>query len=172
MKIFISAAALLLLVPSLASAQNADHVYHVEGYAFFAGEATVGPAGGAGGEGLFSNGFGLGGEYVKAESPFREQMVSANIYYHIGPIPKKRTFESFVTGGLTRFSVGNLGPYPAYGGNVGGGANIWLTKHAALRLEIRDTIGGRSVSIEYEPGGNDYTAPQNVVSFRIGVTFR
>jgi hypothetical protein len=172
MKKFISAAALLLLVPRLASAQNADHVYHVEGYGFFAYEATVGPAGGAGGEGLYSNGFGLGGEYVKAESPFGEYMVSADMYYHFGPSTKKRKFEPFVTGGFTRFSVGNLGPYPAYGGNLGGGANIWPTKHAGLRLEFHDTIGGRSLSISYGCFNNCYSASNNIASFRVGMTFR
>ena len=148
-------------------------MYHVEGYAFVADEATVGPAGGGGGEGLFSNGFGLGGEYVKAASPFGEQMLSANMYYHFGASTKKHRFEPFVTGGITRFWLsGSDYPPPTVGGNFGIGANIWLLEHAALRLEFRDTIGGRSLSVDYEPSGNSYTAPNNVVSFRIGVTFR
>jgi hypothetical protein len=50
--------------------------------------------------------------------------------------------------------------------------DIWLKKHAALRLEVRDTVGGRNLSVDCEPGGNYYTAPQNVVGFRIGLTFR
>jgi hypothetical protein len=168
----IAMAGLLLTVPMFALAQNADHQYHVEGYLFVADEATVGPAGGGGGEGLFSNGLGLGGEYVKAASPFGEHIASANISYHFGPSTKKRKLEPFVTGGFTRFSIPNIDLYPVFGWNLGCGANIWLTKHAALRLEVRDTIGGRSISIDYEPYGNSYTAPQNVVSFRIGVTFR
>jgi hypothetical protein len=172
MKKLIATAALLLLVPTLASAQNVDHVYHAEGYSFVADEATVGPAGGGGGEGLFSNGFGLGGEYVKAQSPFGENIISANMFYHFGPSTNKRRFEPFVTGGFNRFSISNIDLYPVFGWNFGCGANIWLKKHVGLRLEGRDTIGGRSISIDYEPSGNSYTAPQNVVSFRIGVTFR
>ena len=172
MKKLIATAALLLLVPMLASAQNADHVYHAEGYAFVADEATVGPAGGGGGEGLFSNGLGLGGEFVKAGSPFGEYIASANVSYHFGPSRKNRKFEPFVTGGCTFFSVPDTDQPIAIGGNFGVGVNIWVKKHAALRLEVRDTIGGRSISIDYEPSGNSYTAPQNVVGFRIGMTFR
>ena len=93
-------------------------------------------------------------------------------FYHFGPSQKNRKFEPFVTGGYTHFSIPNITLGPASGGNFGGGANIWLTKHAALRLELRDTIGGRSISEEFDSSGNFYTAPNNVASFRIGVTFR
>jgi hypothetical protein len=169
MKKLNATAALLLVVPMLASAQNADHQYHGQGYLFIAG-GTTGPAGGGGGEGVDNKGIGVGGEFVKAASPFGEFIGSANVYYHFGPSTKNRKLEPFVTGGYTFFYVPGVGP--ASGGNFGAGANIWLQKHVALRPEIRDTIGGRDISIDYESGGNSYTAPQNVVSFRIGVTFR
>ena len=172
MKKLIVAAALLLVVPAVVSAQDAVHGYPVEVYAFGAYEATLSVAGGGGGEWLFSNGLGLGGEFVQAVLPFDEFKVSANVYYHFGPSTNNRKFEPFVTGGYTYFYVPDVGLPHANGGNFGVGANIWLKKHAALRLEIRDTIGGRNISIDYEPEGNSYTAPQNVVSFRIGVTFR
>lgn len=171
MKTLIATAALLLVVPALASAQNADHPYYAEGYLLGAGTVT-GPAGGGGGEGIFSNGIGLGGEYVKAASPFGEHIVSVNLFYHFGPSTKKRRFEPFVTGGYTHFSIPDITLGPASGGNFGIGANIWLMRHAAVRLEVRDTIGGRSISEDFEPWGTSYTAPNNVASFRIGVTFR
>ena len=172
MKPLVTTVALLFFIPMFASARNADQPFYVEGYLFVADEAKVGPAGGGGGEGLFSNGVGLGGEYVKAQSPLGEHIASGNVSYHFGPSRKKRKFEPFVTGGFSRFSISNIDLYPVFGWNLGCGANVWLTKHAALRLEGRDTIGGRSISIMYVSGGNYYTAPQNVVSFRIGMTFR
>lgn len=46
MKKLIATAVLLLMTSTLASAQNADHPYHVEGHLFAAEEAKVGPAGG------------------------------------------------------------------------------------------------------------------------------
>lgn len=171
MKKLIARTALLLLVPMSASAQDVDHQYHGEGYLFVADEATVGPAGGGGGEVFLYKGLGVGGEFVKAGSPFGEIMVSANAYFCV-PSTKKNKFEPFVTGGYTLFYVPGVGLPHADGWNIGAGANIWLTKHAALRLEGRATHGGRDISIDYEPWGNSYTAPQNVFSFRIGVTFR
>jgi hypothetical protein len=172
MKKLIVAAVLLLVVPAAVLAQNAEHGYPFEAYGFGAYEATLSVAGGGGGEWLFSKGIGLGGEFAKAVSPFGEYTVSANMYYHLGPSTNNRKFEPFVTGGYTLFYVPNVGLPHANGGNFGVGANIWLKKHAALRIEIRDTVGGRNLSIEDESYGFFYTAPQNVVSFRIGVTFR
>ena len=171
MKTLIVTTALLLVTPMFAWAQNPDHPYYAEGFGFVAYEATQGPAGGVGGE-FIDEGFGMGGEFLKAESPFGEHMLSANMSYHFVPSKKNRQFEPFVTGGLTRFSVPNLGLYPVSGWNIGGGANLWLRKHAALRLEVRDAIGGQFLSTVFEPGGNYFTAPQNLVTFRIGITFR
>ncbi len=56
--------------------------------------------------------------------------------------------------------------------NTGVGMNIWLMLHAALRLEIRDDIGGRDLSAEFEPEGTYYLRSQHLVGFRIGVMFR
>ena len=156
----------------LAVAQNADRSYHAQGYLFVEDEATVGFAGGKAAEGIFSNGIGMGGEYVKAENPLQENMFSVNLFYHLGGSRGKRRFAPFVTGGSTRFWIPNITLGPANGGNFGCGMNLWVVKHMGVRLEVRNTIGGRSISIIFEPGGNYYTAPNNVVSFRLGVTFR
>lgn len=121
-KKLIATAALLLLVPILAPAQNAGHVYHAEGYGFVAEEGNVGPACGGGGEGLSSNGFGLGGEYVKEESPFSERIISANLFYRFGSSTKKRKYEPFVTDGYTLFSIPGISLGPASGGNLGVGS--------------------------------------------------
>jgi hypothetical protein len=45
-------------------------------------------------------------------------------------------------------------------GNFGGGANLWLAKHAALRLEFRDVVGAH------------YWVYTHYLSFRAGVTIR
>ena len=170
MKRLIATGALILAIPLFAPAQNPDHPYYAEGYLFVA-KASTGPAGGGGGDVFVHKGVGLGSEFVKAASPFGERIVSANMYYGV-PRTKKNMVEPFVTGGLTFFSIPNTDQPTAIGGNVGAGANIWLTKRAALRLEGRVTFGGRDISIDYEPWGNSYTVPQNVASFRIGMTFR
>ncbi|MGA3324187.1 MAG: hypothetical protein ABSF45_06915 [Terriglobia bacterium] len=180
MKKLIATAALLLVVPVVASAQNADHPYRAEAYGFAAYTST-GAAGGGGFEVFVDKGFGLGGEFVRASMPIGDRfdnseidsvaeiMVSANAFYGL-PSTNKNRFEPFVTGGLTRFDLPNIGGV-AIGGNIGGGANAWLAKHVALRLEFRATHGGRSLSAgNYYP--ITYAAPENVASFRIGVTFR
>jgi len=66
MKKVIATAALQLLVPVLASAQNADHQYRAEGYIFIGvGSGTDNPSFehvGGGGEARLFKGLGVGGE--------------------------------------------------------------------------------------------------------------
>jgi len=173
MKKLITTAALLLLVPLLTSAQEADHQYHGQGYVLF-GEGVTNSATyhlGVGGEMLVSKGFGFGGELAFLSG---ERIGSADVSYHFGPSTKNRKVEPFVTGGYSFFSA--PGNFPntdfANGGNFGCGVSIWLKKQAALRLEIRDSIGGRILGIDYEPGYTVNDFPQHLVTFRIGVTFR
>ena len=180
MKKLLAIAALLFMVPVVASAQNADHAYRVEAYGFLA-KTSMANAGGAGAEVFAYRGLGVGGEFEKTSMPIGDRFdnsvidwvaeirVSANMYYGL-PSTNKNRFEPFVTGGLTLFNNPTIGG-TASGVNLGCGANVWLVKHAALRLEFRVTHGGRSLS-----EGNFYpitcAAPENVASFRIGVTFR
>ena len=197
MKKLIAAVALLLTVPALGSAQIADHQYHGEGYWFFAG-ATSGTASfqsgssttslrsgsvsnspqfGGGGEGFVYKGLGLGGEFLRSTQSWEGSTLdtwigSVNVSYHTRPSTKNRRLEPFVTGGYTFFYVSNITLPHANGGNFGVGVNIWLMRHTALRLEIRDDVGGRSLSAEFEPEGTYYLRSQHLVGFRIGVTFR
>jgi hypothetical protein len=198
MKKLIVRAALLLLVPMLASAQDADHVYHVEGYSFFAGarsgtgsfqwgSSTISlPSGsvsnspqfGGGGEGFVYKGLGLGGELLRSTQSWEGATLntwigSVNVSYHTRPSTKNRKLEPFVTGGYSFFSVPGTGLGIANGGNFGVGINIWPKDHAALRLEIRDDVGGRDLSVEFDPSGTTYLrSSQHLVGFRIGYTFR
>ena len=173
------AVALLLLVPMLASAQNADHQYRGQGYLFFAGagSSTASLQFGGGGEWLADDGLGLGGELLRSTQSWEGATLdtwigSANLSYHFGSSRKNRKLEPFVTGGYTFFYVSDITLPHANGGNFGVGLNIWLKGHTALRLEIRDDVGGRSLSAEFEPEGTYYLRSQHLVGFRIGVTFR
>jgi opacity protein-like surface antigen len=57
--------------------------------------------------------------------------------------------------------------------NFGVGIDVIPQRNIALRLEIRDDVGGRDLSAEFEPDGTYYLrSSQHLVGFRIGVTFR
>jgi len=182
----------------LASGQEVDHQYHGQGYWFLAGPSSGAgsfqsgssstplrpgsvsnsPQWGGGGEFLVAKGFGFGGELLDSTQSWEgaglETWIgSVNVSYHFGSSTKKRKVEPFVTGGYTFFHVSNIGFGPDSGGNFGAGLNIWLMRHAALRLEIRDDLGGQDLSAEFEPEGTYFLrSSQHLVGFRIGVTFR
>ncbi|MGA2074671.1 MAG: outer membrane beta-barrel protein [Terriglobia bacterium] len=196
MKKVITTAALLLALPLVARAQDAGYQYHGEGYGFLGyapahpefappGSATQQLAGstsahqfGFGGEFLVDKGIGVGGEISSSTQSYEgaglETWIgSINTSYHFGPSTKKRKVEPFVTGGYTFYYVANVDLYHENGGNVGGGVNIWLSRLAALRLEMRDDIGGQFLSVDFQSGGNYFLrSSQHLVSLRIGVTFR
>jgi hypothetical protein len=88
-------------------------------------------------------------------------IVSGDFSYHFRRSAPRGGVDPFVLGGITGFFPTSTGR-GAPAGNFGGGVNVWLTEHAALRLEVRDhvnTVAG------------DYPGP-HYVSFRFGVTFR
>jgi hypothetical protein len=123
-------------------------------------------------------GLGFGGELLSSTQSWEGATLetwigSVNVSYHFGSSTKKRKLEPFVTSGYTFFYVSNITLPHANGGNFGGGVNIWLLRHAALRLEIRDDIGGRDLSAEFDPSGTTYLrSSQHLVGFRIGMTLR
>jgi len=192
----ISTAVLFFGVSMLAVAQDVDHPYHGQGYFFLAqalaspsfetgGAAPTGLSGnsnahqfGGGGEWLVDKGVGLGGEILSSTQSFEGASLntwigSINVSYHFGSSTKKRKVEPFVTGGYTFYYVSNITLPHESGGNVGVGLNIWLARLIALRLEIRDDVGGQGLSAEFEPEGTYYLrSSQHLVGFRIGVTFR
>jgi hypothetical protein len=196
MRKVITIAALLLALPLVARAQDAGYQYHGQGYGFLGyapahGEYVLpgspaqqlsGSTGarqfGFGGELLVAKGIGVGGEISNSTQSYEGSGLntwigSINASYHFGPSTKKRKVEPFVTGGYTFYYVANVDLYHENGGNVGGGVNIWLSRLAALRLEMRDDIGGQFLSVEFQSGGNYFLrSSQHLVSLRIGVTFR
>jgi Outer membrane protein beta-barrel domain len=194
MKKLIATAALLVVVPVLASAQNTGQRYRGQGYFFFAAAPShafdpnaivTAPTDtalqfGGGGEWLIGHGVGLGGEYFNSRQslqggPLDTRIGSIDVSYHFGPSTDSRNVEPFVTGGYTFFCVPGTDFCHENGGNFGGGVNIWLSRHAALRLEIRDDIGGRNSSGLFQslPLGPVYLrSSQHLVGFRVGVTLR
>jgi hypothetical protein len=157
MKELIATAGLLLVVPMLASAQNADHQYRGQGY-LFVGQATndVTITAGFGGDGFVYKGLGLGAEVGYAAHDNGRGIGSANVSYHFLHTANHKV-EPFVTGGYSLF----FGDGVANGFNLGGGVNIWSSKCAALRLEVRG-----------HPDSGDPFDGGSIVAFRIGVTFR
>jgi len=196
MRNLILTAALLCAFPVLARAQNPDSQYHWQAYFIpfadapaklslqIAGSApkelptnTNAHQFGAGGE-LLDNGVGVGGEILSSTQPFegsslRTWIGSVDLSYHFGASTKRRKVEPFLTGGYTFYYVSNVGLSHEDGGNFGGGVNFWLSRLAALRLEVRDDIGGQFLSVEFQSLGNYFLrSSRHLVGFRIGVTFR
>ena len=118
---------------------------------------------GAGAEVLFYRGLGVGFEAGYARSGNVYQSVgigSFDVCYHYINRKHPRRVEPFVAAGPSVFfgNGGNPGGF-----NVGGGINVWLAKHLALRFEVRDHLG---ISALEFPGRTGF------VAFRAGVTFR
>ena len=173
MKTRIPKAALLLMVPALASAQNTSHPYRGQGYLVFGfGFGTgISPTYrpvieqvGFGGEGFLYKGLGAGAEagFVSWGANYDTAVIaSGDVSYHFGRHARAGRLDPFVLGGPSF-----VGPTEAGGGrgssagNFGGGANLWLADHAALRFEFRDVVGASFWNFDH------------VVAFRVGVTFR
>jgi len=182
MKKLIAITALLFMVPRFASAQSELHPYRGQGYGFFGLGTGLDPYShplveqlGFGGEGFLCKGLGVGGEAVWSTYnwPFgRDQRAwiwSVDASYHFRRHAPRGRVDPFLIGGPSVYaptSMKTIGPRvegnaAAKGGNFGGGVNLWLAGHAALRLEVREHFN----TAGYLPG--------NVaVVFRIGVTFR
>jgi hypothetical protein len=172
MKKLIATAVLLLWVPMLALAQNADHQYRGQGYIFLGmGSGTDNPSFehvGGGGEVLLFRGIGLGGELGAMGRPAEgEGVFSVGPSYHFLHASHKSKIDPFVQGGYTRTFAGDT---PISGGsgilfNFGGGMNYWFLKRVGLRLEFRDYIHHRS----FFPAGGE---TEQYWGVRIGLTVR
>jgi len=182
MKKLMAAAGLVLLLPGLAWAQSepsADRPNRGDGYFFFAlgngsnnggngysnGSAVVEHVGGGGEVNLYA-GFGLGAELGYAhwsQGTWGAAWVpSGDMLFHFRGATTRRRVDPFVLGGISGYNPATYESRGSPAVNLGGGVNLWFTKHAALRLEFRDYATTRQ---ELEPGPNS-------ASFRFGVTFR
>ena len=199
MRILIATVALLLTVPPLVRAGNADgnsvqgqfyyftapivsntrYVFNpaYTGVVFTPGEPV--PAdlfshqrGGAnvgfGGEVLIDKGVGVGVElgYGGPDWSFdgggAVGVGSIDATYHFFGNKSRRRVEPFATGGYSLYYGQRTTTQNGF--NLGGGVNIWVIKHAALRLEVRDQ-GGIN-------GFHGYSQFNHYVAFRFGMTFR
>jgi hypothetical protein len=80
-------------------------------------------------------------------------LVSVNVSHHfVPPRATDRVVHPFVSGGYTFMSGGE--GLPMF--NIGGGADWWLSRHAGLRVDIREGLLGGS----------------SLLAFRIGVVFK
>ena len=173
MKTLVAKVALLFLASASVFAQNAEPHYRGQGYVFVGPITAIyaGPAPnsglqintGAGGEVLLYRGLGVGLEAGYARSGNVYQSVgigSFDFCYHYINQKHPSKVEPFAVGGPSVF-FGNGGHSTGF--NAGGGINLWLTRHMALRFEIRDHSG---ISAFEFPGRTGF------VAFRVGVTFR
>ncbi len=162
MRMIILGPLILGLLPCLAQAQSSDYSKG-HGYGFWGaggrGDGEVDMHLGGGGEFFFSRYVGAGAElgYVGMARNFDNgtAIFSANVVGRFRAKDARNRFEPFFTVGYTRF-------FPGEGLNVSGGVNIWFTKRAGFRFEIRDNI-------LYRPGG---FVGGHFAGARIGLTFR
>jgi len=183
MKKLIAIAIILLMAPASLSAQR--DIYHPPkalGYGFIGSETLLTDlAAGFGGEGYIFKGLGLGAEVGGVgltSDPNAELGVgSADVSYHFFNKKDRGSAAPFVTGGYTAFfghnthmGTGLWGhkPLMTSGFNVGGGIDLFASKHWGMRLDVRyHGHGGRILN---------YTHPEidqlSFVAFRIGLTFR
>jgi hypothetical protein len=170
MKMLTMTFGLLLMAASLASAQNAEPPYRGQGYTYFSlgsgtDYAAVVEQVGFGGEGFLCGGLGLGADagFVHSGRGFARAWIgSVDASYHFRRRAARGQVDPFVFSGFSIF-----GPTSRGGGrgspaaNVGGGVNVWLWKHAALRFEGRDYVSS-----------GDYIPGYQYLSLGVGVTFR
>jgi hypothetical protein len=188
MKTLIATLAFLLAAAVPVSAQstdeqNKDHRPLCLGYAFV-GDAShsMGLAAGMGGELSSSTGLGIGLEVgVTAFTRRGDQyynsyttgVSSADVLYHYySKKTKLRDVSPFVAGGYTILFGHNSVPegkdVKTNGFNIGGGVDLFATKHAGLRFDVRYYgHGGRILKNAYPD-----VAEFSFVAFRIGLTFR
>jgi len=179
MKRPIAAVALLLVAPALVRAADADDSVQGQFYSFVApivsntqsginSTSAGGYSTGFGGEVLIHKGVGVGIEIGYARNwAFSGQgtavgVGSVDATYHFLGNKSRKTIDPFLTGGYSLYYGERTTTHVGF--NLGGGVNLWLSKHVAPRLEIRyqGGINGIQGIIQF----NEYAA------FRFGVTFR
>ena len=121
---------------------------------------------GFGGQVFVHEGLGVGVEFAYAGPDWgfgtgdAVGVGSANASYHFFGKKNRRRVEPFVTGGYSLY----FGERTAFGSgfNLGGGINIWMARHVAMRLEVRDQDHINGFHSQFT----------RFVAFRVGVTFR
>jgi len=157
-RLIAAAAALLLIMPALAAAQEVDHQYRDEGYLFI-GQGTypfnsglygVGHIGGGGGVLLFK-GVSVESELGAMGRPgWGVGLFSVDPSFRLLPSASKSKVVPFVDAGYTRAFGNNTYTFSENLFNFGGGIHYWPFKRLGMRLEFRDYVDhGRVVSSHY-----------------------
>jgi hypothetical protein len=121
---------------------------------------------GFGGEVFVYKGLGAGVEagYAASNWSFNGNnglgVVSMDASYHFFSKKNHRRIEPFAVGGYSLYFGYRTDTQNGF--NIGGGVNLWVAKHAALRLEIRD-----QEHIHYF-----HRTFTRFAAFRVGMTFR
>ena len=155
------AASALLLSFSMAAPAFAQPADRTHGYVFAAfGNETRSSAyfhPGIGGDWVFGNGFGIGGEVgaviARRRGTPNLALLSGNGSYHIRI--DNAAVDPFGTLGISMVTTGGSSDVMW---NWGGGVNWWWRPRLGLRLEFRDHVWSR--------------ASRHLVEFRFGVSFR
>jgi hypothetical protein len=184
MKAFIAIAAVLLLAPAWASAQNLDpqssyHQPHGLGYIFVGyGSRQMGQTEGFGGEAYLAKGLGVTAEVgttgrgTKSNgNPNWIGVGSLDFAYHLFLKRTHNQVAPFVTGGYSNFfgqDTDTPGGNLTNGYNLGGGIDLLAAKHVGMRFDFRYFgHGGRILWASFP------TLPQfSFAAFRVGLTFR
>jgi hypothetical protein len=178
MKKLIAIVAFLLMVPASVWAQNTDQKSQGLGY-IFAGDGMhgMGLTSGFGGEYIDKSGLGVSAEIAAAGfrssahgNPNFIGVGSMDLTYHIFH-KKAQSYVPFVAGGYTIFfgqDTDTPGGNVTNGVNIGGGIDLFASKHVGLRFDVRyNAHGGRILWASY-PNSSEFS----FVAFRIGLTFR
>jgi hypothetical protein len=178
MKKLMAIVAMLIMAPAIALAQNADQKSQGLGYVFAgAGTHQMGVNAEFGGEYIDKSGLGLGAELATTGwdtktngNPNWIGLGSADLSYHVFR-KKIKGYAPFVTGGYTIFygqDTDTPGGNHTNGYNVGGGIDLFASKHIGARFDVRYYgHGGRILWASFPKD-----AELSFVAFRIGVTFR
>ena len=178
MKRLIALVILLLMAPASMLAQNSDHPPRGQGYAFLGyGTRGMGLNTGFGGELYAYKGLGMGIEFGTAGLGTSANgninwigLGSADFSYHFFPKKVMGKAAPFVTGGLTMFfgQDTDVTQNLTHGYNVGGGVDLFASKHLGARFDVRYYgHGGRILWASYPD-----LAQLSFTAFRIALTFR
>ncbi len=178
---FTTTVAMFMMTTGIVFAQETNHQPLGLGYVFV-GDAThsMGPAAGFGGELTSSSGLGLGLELGATGftrpgdihyNSYTIGVGSADVMYHYFDKKTKRQIISpFVAGGyntLFGHSSLSLGKNTS-GFNLGGGVDLFASKHAGLRFDARYYGHGGSILKNAYPDLAEFS----FVAFRVALTFR
>ncbi len=169
MKKLIAIAGLLFVFSMFASAQSADHHYPSQGYFLFgvgsgaSGTSLVTEQMAFGGEAISKTGLGLGFEMGWTHWSRYQPWVrtpSLDVSFHF-PKAAHPAIEPFVHAGATLMYFQMDHGRGSAAANFGGGVNLWVMKHMAVRWDVKDFTQVKS----------GFAYP-DLLEFRIGVTFR